>query len=481
MIAHLADPNSLETPLRSVSTHASTRAPFIFPPQKSEQTHSDAEPYRNLPGDHSALAFDVHLIPLFAYSQHLQSNLYFHARSAYPGPKLAGVSNIRYAYNRLTGKWPWKIEEVRKHYRMAGNIHSELRLYDPPVDYSWIDDVVRIAPSELVSLTPRAGRGKYRYRNLDDNRRSQPASQPKKEKKKKSFPDIHATHVKNLETLVKTDFEDLGKDGGIAFEINPITHRDVARKLSPAFSARNTKAKEAVLHKCIDVFVDKMKAMGGEKGVELREWADWLTMDVSADMTYNRQMNQMRDEPNASKNLINELRSSFENDNEITPDSVANMKYLHACLQETFRIHQNSSDGLPRMSPGAIVDGNYIPRGVICQTSHFAAARNPRYFADPLSYRPQRWLPSNHPEYDDRYQNDDPKAFLPFNQGPRMCPASTMAWTQMKLYLAKILWTFDVEAVPGQNLSFDRDFSVYTMWDKPRFWVRFVPVKREEE
>lgn len=69
-------------------------------------------------------------------------------------------------------------------------------------------------------------------------------------------------------------------------------------------------------------------------------------------------------EPNAYKNLINELRSSFETYNEITPDSVANMKYLHACLQETFRIHQNISDGLPRMSPGAIVDGNYIPRGV---------------------------------------------------------------------------------------------------------------------
>lgn len=122
------------------------------------------------------------------------------------------------------------------------------------------------------------------------------ASQPAKtEKKKKSFPDIHATHVKDLETLVKTDFEDLGEDGGIAFEINPITHRDVARKLSPTFSARNTKAKEAVLHKYIDVFVDKMKAMEGEKDVELREWADWLTMDVSADMTYNRQMNQTRD------------------------------------------------------------------------------------------------------------------------------------------------------------------------------------------
>ncbi|TGO40971.1 hypothetical protein BHYA_0028g00120 [Botrytis hyacinthi] len=393
--------------------------------------------------------------------------------------------------SRLTGKWLWKIEEVLKHY----------------------GDVVRIAPNELVFLTPRAGR------------------------------DIHATQVKNLEKFVKTDFEDLGEDGGISFEIDPIKHRDVAKKLSPAFGARNTKAKEAVLYKYIDVFVDKMGAMGG-KDVELRQWADWLTMDISANMTYNRQRNQMKDggyqevqsrigrkeetehldyfeqliprdmpapsdqkqinhleriagwepmsnqfyssiffllkEPSAYKSPINEIRSTFQNYNEITPDPVANMKYLHACLQETFRIHQNTSDDLPRTSPGAIIDGNYVPRGVICQISHFAAARNPRYFSDPLSYRPQRWLASNHPEWDNKYENDDPKAFLPFNQGPRMCPASAIAWAQMKLYLAKVLWTFDVEAVPGQDVSFDRDFSVYTMWNKPQFWVRFVPVKREE-
>lgn len=61
-----------------------------------------------------------------------------------------------------------------------------------------------------------------------------------------------------------------------------------------------------------------------------------------------------------------------------------------------------------------------------------------------------------------------------------MCPGSAIAWAQTKLYLAKVLWTFDIEAVPGQHLSFDRDFYIYTMWNKPKFWVKFVPVKRNE-
>jgi cytochrome P450 len=69
-------------------------------------------------------------------------------------------------------------------------------------------------------------------------------------------------------------------------------------------------------------------------------------------------------EPRAYDALVKEIREEFKSYHEITPDTVANMKYLHACLQETFRIHQNTSDGLPRMSPGAMVDGTYIPKGV---------------------------------------------------------------------------------------------------------------------
>ncbi|KAF7893214.1 uncharacterized protein EAF02_000752 [Botrytis sinoallii] len=433
-------------------------------------------------------------------------------------PKLAAVSNIWYAYNWLTRKWPWKIEEVLKQY----------------------GDVVRIAPNELVFLIPQAGK------------------------------DIHATHVKHLETFVKTDFEDLGEDGGISFEIDPVKHRDVARRLSPAFSARNAKAKEAVLHKYIDLFVDKMKAMEDEEGVELRQWAHWLTMDVFADMTYNRQMNQMKNEksslllnavikvnlfltiqavskkfpllgsllylfvlpsfwltmPRVLKINSQEVHSRIERRGKTehldyceqliprdapAPRDQKQINYLEQIAGQLlmagwelmsnqfyssifFLLNEPSAykslvneirsnniyDGLPRMSPGAIVDSNYIPRGDICQISHFAPARSSRYFSDPLEFRPQRWLPSNHPKYNNKYQNDNLKAFLPFNQGPRMCPACAIAWTQMKLYLAKVLWAFDLEAVPGQDLSFDRDFSVYTMWNKPKIWVRFLPVKSEE-
>lgn len=66
----------------------------------------------------------------------------------------------------------------------------------------------------------------------------------------------------------------------------------------------------------------------------------------------------------AYKLLSEEIRGAFGPCSEISPDSVANLKFLQACLHETFRLHHNTADGLPRMSPGALVDATYVPKGV---------------------------------------------------------------------------------------------------------------------
>ncbi|XXG94033.1 hypothetical protein Hte_000284 [Hypoxylon texense] len=65
--------------------------------------------------------------------------LFIHPASKFPGPKLAAVSNVWYAYHWFMGRWPWKMEQMIRKY---GN-------------------VVRIAPNELVFWTPEATNGKY--------------------------------------------------------------------------------------------------------------------------------------------------------------------------------------------------------------------------------------------------------------------------------------------------------------------------------
>jgi cytochrome P450 len=172
-------------------------------------------------------------------------NLYFHPASRFPGPRLAAISNVWYAYHWITGKYPIAIANALKQY----------------------GDVVRIAPNEVVFITPQAAA------------------------------DIYNPQSKGLELFPKADFISLGwADQGVTWETDPVKHRHKAKRLVPAFSAKSLKSKEPTIHKYTDFFVQKMTESGSRpEGVELRQWADWLAMDMAADLGYGRQMHQLRD------------------------------------------------------------------------------------------------------------------------------------------------------------------------------------------
>lgn len=62
--------------------------------------------------------------------------------------------------------------------------------------------------------------------------------------------------------------------------------------------------------------------------------------------------------------LSKEIRDSFQSYGELTPDSLAQLKYLQAFIHETLRMHLTTPTGMPRISPSATVDGVYVPKGV---------------------------------------------------------------------------------------------------------------------
>lgn len=182
-------------------------------------------------------------------------------------------------------------------------------------------------------------------------------------------------------------------------------------------------------------------------------------------------------ERDAYEALIQEVRTTFRNYDEISSESTAKLEYLRACLNESLRLHQETVDGLPRVSPGAVVDGVYIPPGVTCQISYFAAARSARFFTEPLKFRPERWLSPEHPQFSTKYEKDDLKASKPFSQGPRGCPGGHIASSVLRLFAAKVLWQFDLDMAPGQDISFEKDFKFMTFWERPQLFVQFKPAQ----
>ena len=51
-----------------------------------------------------------------------------------------------------------------------------------------------------------------------------------------------------------------------------------------------------------------------------------------------------------------------------------------------------------------------------------------------------------------------------------------MAWMQGGLFMAKVLWTFDVAKVPGQDFDLEKSLLHYGFLAKPELKVRFLPV-----
>lgn len=90
-------------------------------------------------------------------------------------------------------------------------------------------------------------------------------------------------------------------------------------------------------------------------------FAGWSPM---ADLFYGAIVFLLQN-PEALQLLTSEIRESFQEYEDIVPGkTLMSLEYLHACIEETLRLLPSNNTGLPRISPGSVVDGQFIPKGV---------------------------------------------------------------------------------------------------------------------
>lgn len=69
--------------------------------------------------------------------------------------------------------------------------------------------------------------------------------------------------------------------------------------------------------------------------------------------------------PETHQLLTKEVRDTFSGYEDIIQvPKLTSLPYLHACIEETLRMLPSNNTGLPRTSPGTMVDGQHIPKGV---------------------------------------------------------------------------------------------------------------------
>ncbi|KAK1985953.1 cytochrome P450 [Colletotrichum cereale] len=182
--------------------------------------------------------------------------------------------------------------------------------------------------------------------------------------------------------------------------------------------------------------------------------------------------------PHAYNRLAAEIRS-LPRDEDVTFAELASMEYLTACIDEGMRMRPVVAAVIPRVGPpgGAMVDGYFIPEGTTVGVPQWATHHTDTNFSEHDSYLPERWLKSS--AGDPRFAGDQKGAFQPFSKGPRNCLGKGFAYGMMRIFLAKLIWHFDLK-LKAEDRDWDKrpSFTSVVFWSKPKMHVRLMPVKR---
>jgi cytochrome P450 len=162
--------------------------------------------------------------------------------------------------------------------------------------------------------------------------------------------------------------------------------------------------------------------------------------------------------PSALNLATAEVRNTFSNVEDIVSGPKLNsLIYTKACIEETLRLSPPVTTLLPRevLAGGLTIDGHFFPEGTILGTSAYAIHHNPDYFPEPFTFKPDRWIPLPQKQEPDSTSPSTTaqdtssiatakSAFCAFSLGTRGCIGKSVAYLEMTLAIARLLWLFDI-------------------------------------
>ncbi|KAF2230840.1 cytochrome P450 [Viridothelium virens] len=188
--------------------------------------------------------------------------------------------------------------------------------------------------------------------------------------------------------------------------------------------------------------------------------------------------------PYVYRRLVSEIREAFLTADDIKWEKVKELQYFDATINEALRLFPPSPASQQRLVPlgGATIAGYYVPSGTTVAVPPWVATHSPLNFHEPDLYRPERWLGK-----DVKFRGDHLNASLPFGTGPRVCIGKNLAYLEMRLIAAHLVWNFDIELAKGKyeakNQMWGLDgqmnpMKIFHSMTKPPLWVQLKPVHR---
>ncbi|KAL6855591.1 Cytochrome P450 monooxygenase dtxS2 [Amphichorda felina] len=180
--------------------------------------------------------------------------------------------------------------------------------------------------------------------------------------------------------------------------------------------------------------------------------------------------------PDVLARCAREVREAFSSDDEITFKATADLPFMLACIEEALRMYPPVPTSLIRRTlPGRpmLIAGELLPENTVVGVHHLATYLSERNFHDAKSYRPERWLAESRSDPNSPFRDDNLDIVRPFSYGPRNCIGRNLAYHEMRLIIAKLLWNFDLELKPGYESWYSKQ-RTFQLWEKPELVVKLT-------
>lgn len=150
--------------------------------------------------------------------------------------------------------------------------------------------------------------------------------------------------------------------------------------------------------------------------------------------------------PRVMKKVQNEVREVFKRRGSIDETAISEMTYLKSVVKETLRLHPSGPLLIPRESREKCeIDGYEIPAKTRVIVNAWAIARDPKYWTEPDSFIPERFLDGSINYKGANFEN------IPFGAGRRMCPGMLFGLINIEFPLAMLLYHFDWKLPSGMK------------------------------
>lgn len=139
---------------------------------------------------------------------------------------------------------------------------------------------------------------------------------------------------------------------------------------------------------------------------------------------------------------IKEIDAVFENNDSPGLDDFMKLTYVGLVIKEALRLYCPAWAVSRENTEEDNLGGYIIPKGSVVLSAIYTLHRNPKYWDKPEDFIPERFE-----------QPYNPKAYIPFGAGPRMCIGNHFALQEMQIAVALILRNYQLTLVSSPEIN----------------------------